>query len=125
MPLRGYNALVEELSTHLSAARVSGIPVRVSVELGRSHYPLAEAVAMQPGQIVTLDRSAQAPADIYVDGMLYARGHLSSVEGRWAVKLEEILVSSKPDFLELPEPVLTETDSSPGEPEEEPGELEQ
>lgn len=80
---------------------------------------------MQPGQIVTLDRSAQAPADIYVDGMLYARGYISSVEGRWAVKLEEVLVSSKPDFLELPEPAPVELEASEEESEEEPGELEQ
>ena len=125
LPVRSvYNRAVSDLSSHLSASRIAGIPVRVSVELGRAERPLAEAVSLEPGQIVPLDRDAQAPADIYVDGMLYARGQASSVDGRWAVKLEEVLVDSKPDFLALPEPVVEEEPEEVSE-EEDPAEPDQ
>lgn len=90
---------MSQLSEHLSEARVANIPVRVSVELGRFELPLSEAVAMSAGQTVALDQEISEPVNVYVDGLLYGRGQLVNVGGGWSVELQEILVSSKPDFL--------------------------
>ena len=93
---------MDQLSQHLSESRMSGIPVRVSVELGRSSCALSEAVALTPGQVVGLDQELQEPVSVYVDGLLYGSGQLTTVDGHWAVKFEQVMVVSKEDYIPQP-----------------------
>ena len=58
-------------------------------ELGRSRMPLGTALGLPVGAVVDLDRPAEAPVDLYVNGMRFARGQLLVTEdGEWAVSLE-------------------------------------
>ena len=75
----------------LSQARVSRVPVRLSVELGRADRRLVDAVQMHDGEVLQLDREVGSPVDIYVDGYLYASGQLITVNGDWAVRVQQIL----------------------------------
>jgi len=77
-----------------AAARPSlaGIPVRVWAELGRARMPSADVVAMPSGAVVELNRSADEPIDLYVNGRRFATGRLMVVDGTdWAVRIEEVL----------------------------------
>ena len=65
--------------------------LRVWAEIGRARMPAVEVVALGDGAIVDLDRSPDEAAEIYVNGMPYARGRLILVDGEWAVRIEEIL----------------------------------
>jgi flagellar motor switch protein FliN/FliY len=56
-----------------------GVPVKVSVEVGRAKMTLAELVKLSPGSVVELDRDAHQPVDILVGGKLVARGEKSGV----------------------------------------------
>jgi flagellar motor switch protein FliN/FliY len=71
---------------------LAGIPVRVWAELGRATMPTAEVVALPSGAVVELDRSADEPIDLYVNGRRFATGRLLVDEGNeWAVRIETVL----------------------------------
>lgn len=69
---------------------VLDVGVRVSVELGRARLPVAEVLHLSRGSVVDLDREADAPVDIYVNGLLFGTGRLMAVDGEWAVRLESV-----------------------------------
>jgi flagellar motor switch protein FliN len=71
---------------------LEGVRVRVWAELGRAQLPTAQAVQMPAGTVVELDRAADEPVDLYVNGRRFATGRLMVVDGGdWAVKIETIL----------------------------------
>jgi flagellar motor switch protein FliN/FliY len=63
--------------------------LRLSVELGRARMSASRAVGLPPGAIVELDRQADEPVDLFVNGAPFARGRLLLVGGTdWAVRIE-------------------------------------
>ena len=71
------------------------IPVRVSVELGRARMSLAQAVGLPPGAVVELDRAADDPVDLFVNGKRYAEGQLVLLDGNeWGLRVERVLGAS-------------------------------
>ncbi|HEX6025669.1 MAG TPA: FliM/FliN family flagellar motor switch protein [Solirubrobacter sp.] len=75
-----------------SAPSLSGIPVRVWAELGRAKMPSAQVVGLPAGAVVELDRQAEEPIDLYVNGTHFATGRLVVVDGTdWAVRIEQVL----------------------------------
>ena len=63
--------------------------LRLSVELGRAQMSAAKSVGLPPGSIVELDRQADEPVDLFVNGAPFARGRLLLVGGTdWAVRIE-------------------------------------
>jgi flagellar motor switch protein FliN/FliY len=74
---------------------LSGIPVRVWAELGRTRMPSAQVVGMPSGSVVELNQAADEPIDLYVNGTRFATGRLMVVDGTdWAVRIETVLSSS-------------------------------
>jgi flagellar motor switch protein FliN/FliY len=74
---------------------LAGIPVRVWAELGRAQMPSADVVGMPPGAVVELNRGADEPIDLYVNGRRFATGRLMVVDGTdWAVRIETVLPPS-------------------------------
>jgi flagellar motor switch protein FliN/FliY len=63
--------------------------LRLSVELGRARMAASKAVTLPNGSIVELDRTADEPVDLYVNGAPFAKGRLVLVGGTdWAVRIE-------------------------------------
>ena len=63
--------------------------LRLSVELGRAQMPASRAVTLPNGSIVELNRQAEEPVDLYVNGAPFAKGRLLLVGGTdWAVRIE-------------------------------------
>jgi flagellar motor switch protein FliN len=82
------------------APSLAGITVRVAAELGRARMASGELVGMPTGAVVELNRQADEPIDLYVNGRLFATGRLVVVDGSdWAVRIEAIL--DQPDNTEL------------------------
>ena len=71
-----------------------GVPLRVCAEIGRASMPLAQAVSLPGGGLVELDRGAEEPVDVMVNGRRFATGRLVLVENEWAVRIEEILLDA-------------------------------
>jgi flagellar motor switch protein FliN len=68
---------------------LGSISLRVWAELGRARMPLGSALGLPVGAVLDLDRTADAPVDLYVNGMRFARGQLIvTEEGEWAVSLD-------------------------------------
>ena len=74
------------------APSLAGIQVRVAAELGRARMASAEIVGLPAGAVVELDRQADEPIDLFVNGRRFATGRLMVVDGAdWAVRIERIL----------------------------------
>jgi flagellar motor switch protein FliN/FliY len=98
---------------------LGGIKLRVWTELGRARMPLGTALGLPVGAVLDLDRPADAPVDLYVNGMRFARGQLLVTDdGEWAVVLESLesdglrLLDRAPSASPEPQPPL-EADSQP------------
>ncbi|MEQ1551860.1 flagellar motor switch protein FliN [Sphingorhabdus sp.] len=70
---------------------LAGISVRVSVEVGSTSMTLAELAALEPGSVVALDRKVGEPLDICANGSLVARGEIVSVDGRYGIRIIELV----------------------------------
>jgi flagellar motor switch protein FliN/FliY len=80
----------DDHSVELSEA-LTDVNLRVWAELGRTELALGEAVSLPLGGIVELDRATEAPVDLFVNGLRFARGRLLvSDEGRWLFALDEL-----------------------------------
>jgi flagellar motor switch protein FliN len=86
-------AAAVDASPHSAALKevLGGINLRVWAELGRARMPLGGALGLPVGAVLDLDRSADAPVDLYVNGMRFARAQLLvTEEGEWAVSLQSL-----------------------------------
>jgi flagellar motor switch protein FliN/FliY len=81
------------LEEMMSADALMDVKVRVWAEIGRTRMPLADAVALDEGVLVDLDREHHEPIDLFVNGLHYGRGRLVKVEGEWALTVDEILAT--------------------------------
>jgi flagellar motor switch protein FliM len=91
---------LERARAHLDQTRESpegreilrSIFVRVWAELGRTHLPLGRALELAQGALVELDQKADAPIELFANGLCFANGSLVvTAEGMWAVQLAELL----------------------------------
>ncbi len=73
-------------------AILRSIFVRVWAELGRTHIPLRGALELAPGGVLELDQSADAPIELFVNGLCFANGSLViTADGSWGVQVERLL----------------------------------
>ena len=66
-----------------------GIPV--SAEVGRTQMTLDEILSLAPGSIVPLDKRAEEPVDLRVNGKLVARGEVVLVDDVYGLRVTQIL----------------------------------
>jgi flagellar motor switch protein FliM len=75
-----------------SRAILRSIFVRVWAELGRTHIPLRAALELAPGAVLELDQSAEAPVELFVNGLCFANGSLVvTADGSWGVQVERLV----------------------------------
>jgi len=70
-------------------------PVDLRIELGRAQLGRDEAAHLSPGAVVPLDKRAGDPVDIHADGRLVARGQLVAMEGKFCVRVTELVLQMK------------------------------
>ena len=73
---------------------VADIPVRVTVELGRTRKNISDILNMTPGSVIELDKMAGEPVDVLVNGKLIAKGEVVVIDENFGVRVTEILSSS-------------------------------
>jgi flagellar motor switch protein FliN len=73
------------------AENLRDVPVKLWAEVGRTRMQTGRLVALGSGAVVELDRRADDPVDIYVNGLGFATGRLIVVDGtEWAVRIESV-----------------------------------
>ncbi len=70
---------------------VLDVPVSLSVELGSTQLPMKEVLELAEGSVITLDKEADAPVELFVNSRLIARGEVVVVEDRFGIKVTEIV----------------------------------
>ena len=70
---------------------VLDVPVSLTIELGGCKLPLREVLQLTIGSVIQLDKPADAPVELSVNGKLIARGEVVVIEDRYGVKITEVL----------------------------------
>jgi flagellar motor switch protein FliN/FliY len=70
-----------------SLSRLGDIEVRAAVEVGAADLLLRDVAALEPGSVVRLDRLVGEPAELTVNGRLFARGDLVVVGDRLGLRI--------------------------------------
>lgn len=65
----------------------------IKIELGRTRMNLDEILQLRRGSVVTLDKLAGDPVDIYVNGRLVARGEVLVLNDNFCVRVAELIGS--------------------------------
>ncbi len=75
---------------------VLDVPLRLTVEIGSARMLVRDVLQLGKGSVVELDRLTGEPADVYVNERLVARGEVTVVAERLAVKIVEIVEQGTP-----------------------------
>ena len=73
---------------------IADIPVRVTVELGRTRKNISDILNMTAGSVIELDKMAGEPVDILVNGKLVAKGEVVVIDENFGVRITEIVTSA-------------------------------
>jgi flagellar motor switch protein FliN/FliY len=67
------------------------VPLKITVELGRTRMSLRQTLDLIQGSVIELDRLAGDPVDVYVNDRIMARGEVVVVDDKFAVRITELL----------------------------------
>jgi flagellar motor switch protein FliN/FliY len=70
---------------------LADVQVELAVEIGRVKLPLRELLSLAPGAVLELDRAADAPVDVLVNGCLVARGEVVVIDGEFGVRVTAVV----------------------------------
>jgi len=65
--------------------------VPVSVVIGKTELPVKRLLQLGPGSVIKLDKPIDEPADLYLKDIKFATGNIVVVDGRFAVRIAQIL----------------------------------
>ncbi|HLR14541.1 MAG TPA: flagellar motor switch phosphatase FliY [Bacillota bacterium] len=76
---------------HRNLDMLLDVPLKVTVELGRTNRPIREILDLSPGSIVELDKLAGEPVDILVNEKLIAKGEVVVIDENFGVRVTDIV----------------------------------
>jgi flagellar motor switch protein FliN/FliY len=74
--------------------RLNDVGLELTVEVGRTRMTLGQALALGPGSVITLDRLADQPVDLLVNGMPVARGEVVVIDDVFGLRVTQIVASA-------------------------------
>ena len=72
-------------------AMIGNIPVNLSMEIGRTSLTISELMSLGKGSVVELQRMADEPLDVLVNGTLVAHGEAVVVGDRFGIRLTDVV----------------------------------
>jgi flagellar motor switch protein FliN/FliY len=66
------------------------VELNVSLRFGQRQLPLREVLDLTSGSVIELDRMADEPVELFLDGKLIARGEAVVVDGNYGLRVTEI-----------------------------------
>ncbi len=70
---------------------IMGVPLEISVEIGRTKKYVKDILDFTKGSLVVLDKLAGEQVDLYVNGQCIAKGDVVVVEDNFGVRITEIM----------------------------------
>src|SRR6188472_2216289 len=70
---------------------LNDVQLDLKIELGRTQMHLEEVLRLKQGAVVTLDKLAGDPVDIYANGRLIARGEVLVLNDNFCVRVAELI----------------------------------
>lgn len=70
-------------------ALLGGVKVMLSTTLGSVRLTVAELMALKDGSVLRLDRLANEPVDLLLDGKVVARGQLVAVADSFGISITQ------------------------------------
>ncbi len=71
------------------------VELNVKIELGRARMLVDDVLRLAEGSIVTLDKLADDPVDVFVNDRLVARGEVLVLNDSFCVRVNEIVADAK------------------------------
>jgi flagellar motor switch protein FliN len=71
------------------------VNLEMKIELGRTNMNLEEILKLRRGSVVTLDKLAGDPVDIYVNGRMVARGEVLVLNDNFCVRVAQLIGSDQ------------------------------
>ncbi len=76
---------------HPDLQRLLGIPLPVTVELGRVRLTVERLLQLGNGSVIELDKMAGEPAELYVRNTKFAVGEVVVVDDNFGLRITEII----------------------------------
>jgi flagellar motor switch protein FliN/FliY len=93
---------------------LGNVSVAVSVELGRTEMRLKDVLELGPESIVPLDRLTDELLDVMVNGKAIAKAEVAAQDGRFALRIVELVSEDGPaPNVERPAPVAETASEAP------------
>jgi flagellar motor switch protein FliN/FliY len=74
---------------------IMDIPVKLSVELGRTRITIKQLLELAQGSVLALDGLAGEPMDILINSYLIAQGEVVVVDDKYGIRITEIITPSE------------------------------
>jgi flagellar motor switch protein FliN/FliY len=101
-PLHGNAAQFEALQADASPDAeeldldvILDVPVKLSLEVGRTRIPIRNLLQLNQGSVVELERGVGDPLDVFINGTLVAHGEVVVVNDRFGVRLTDVVSPSE------------------------------
>ena len=75
---------------HAVRARIDATPVTVQANLGTVSVPLCDFLALEPGDVLVLDRHRSETIDLTVDGRIILKARPAVSTGQYAVEVQDL-----------------------------------
>lgn len=92
-PLSAKDNLAAHFSQDLDL--ILDIPVKMTVELGRTKMTVKELLSLSQGSVVALEGLAGEPLDILINGYLIAQGEVVVVSDKFGIRITDIITPSE------------------------------
>lgn len=76
-------------------ALIQDVPLKVTVELGRTVKKINEVLEFAPGTIIELDKLVGEPLDILVNGQYVAKGEVVVIDENYGMRITDIINTGK------------------------------
>jgi flagellar motor switch protein FliN len=88
---------MEEQSQHIDLGLLRMVPMTVTIEIGRTSMTLGEILDdLKVGSSIRFDRHSGDPAEVYVNGALFARAEVVVMNDRFGAKIIEMIEPAGP-----------------------------
>lgn len=70
---------------------IRDIPMKVSVELGRTEIKIKDLIQLYVNQIIEVEKTVGEPLQIYINGQIIARGEVVVINDKFGLRLTDIV----------------------------------